>query len=60
MEVSMRKFRDWFELNRQTIGYTVGGFNLLNGLLMISTSPVVAVFWLVLGAAIIFDSKMFK
>lgn len=56
----MEKFKLWFELNRQTIGYTVGGFNLLNGLLMIPTSPAIAIFWLLLGAVIIFDSMMFK
>lgn len=56
----MDKFKQWFELNRQTIGYTVGGFNLLNGLLLVPTSPIMAVFWLVLGAAIIFDVMMFK
>lgn len=56
----MRKFLDWFELNRQTIGYTVGGFNLLNGLLLIPTSLGLAVFWMLLGAVIIFDTKTYK
>lgn len=56
----MEKFKLWFELNRQTIGYTVGGFNLLNGLLMVPTNLVMAIFWLLLGAVIILDTKMFK
>ena len=56
----MQKFKDWFELNRQTIGYTIGGFNLLNGLLHLPTNVGMAIFWLCVGLAIIFDTKAFK
>lgn len=56
----MRKFLDWFELNRQTIGFAVGGLNLLNGLLMLPSNLVLAIFWLLLGAVIIFDTYMYK
>jgi hypothetical protein len=57
----MEKFMEWFGRNRQKIGYTVGGLNVLNGVL----SLVAGNFWsgvifIVLGSALIFDAKAFK
>jgi hypothetical protein len=57
----MEKFMEWFGRHRKTIGYTVGGLNVLNG----TTSIVLGdtwsgIFFVVLGLAIIFDSKVFK
>ena len=55
------KFFEWFGRNRKTIGYTVGGVNLGSGIAAIAGGSVwPGVLWLVLGAAIILDAKVFK
>ena len=52
---------EWFGRNRVKIGYTVGGLNVLNGVLSISVGDTWSgVFFIVLGSAIIFDAKVFK
>jgi hypothetical protein len=57
----MDKFFEWFGRHRETIGYTVGGVNLGSGIAAIVGGSVWSgIFWLVLGAAIIFDTRMFK
>jgi hypothetical protein len=57
----MEKFFEWFGRHREPIGYTVGGINLLNGFVgIISGNVVNGVCWLLLGSAIIFDTRMFK
>jgi hypothetical protein len=57
----MIKFLEWFGRYRQTIGYTVGGLNVLNGILNILAGNIAGgIFWLVLGSAIILDAKVFK
>ena len=57
----MENFIAWFERNRKTIGYTVGGFNLFVGLTnLLVGSGILAIFWLAVGSAIIFDAKHFK
>ena len=57
----MEKFFEWFGRHRQMIGYTVGGFNILNGLLNLLVGNLAGgIFWLVLGGAIIIDAKYFK
>lgn len=57
----MEKFMEWFGRNRKTIGYTVGGLNVFNGVVQLASGNLVnAVFWLVLGSAIILDARMFK
>jgi len=57
----MEKFFEWFGRNRLTIGYTVGGLNMLNGALSISSGDTWSgIFFIVLGSAIIFDTKVFK
>ena len=57
----MEKFMEWFSRHRKTIGYTIGGINVLNGVASVSLGDTLnGVFFIVLGSAIIFDSKVFK
>jgi hypothetical protein len=57
----MEKFFEWFGRNRKTIGYTVGGINILNGVVSLTLGDTVnGIFWIILGSAIVFDAKMFK
>jgi hypothetical protein len=57
----MEKFMEWFGRNRITIGYTIGGINVLNGVASVALGDTLnGVFFIVLGSAIIFDSKVFK
>lgn len=57
----MEKFMEWFGRNRQTIGYTVGGLNVFNGLVnLIAGNALFGISWMVIGGAIILDAKYFK
>jgi hypothetical protein len=57
----IEKFMEWFGRNRITIGYTVGGINVVNGVATVALGDTLGgVFFIVLGSAIIFDSKVFK
>jgi hypothetical protein len=57
----MIKFMEWFTRNRQTIGYSIGGLNVVNGVLSVSQGDTLSgVCFIVLGAALIFDAKEFK
>jgi hypothetical protein len=57
----MNKFFEWFGRNRKTIGYLVGGVNLGSGIAAIAGGSVwPGIVWLILGAAIILDARMFK
>lgn len=57
----METFITWFEKNRKTIGYVVGGMTLLSGLADLAVGRSLAgAMWIVLGAAIVFDTKTFK
>ena len=57
----MEKFMEWFGRNRKTIGYTIGGINVLNGVASVAIGDTLnGIFFIVLGSAIIFDSKVFK
>ena len=57
----MNKFMEWFTRNRQTIGYTIGGLNVLNGVLSVSQGDTgIGLCFIVLGTALIFDAKAFK
>jgi hypothetical protein len=59
--LSMEKFIEWFGRHRKTIGYTAGGVNLGAGIAAIAGGSVwPGILWLVLGAAIILDARMFK
>ena len=57
----MDKFFEWFGRNRKTIGYVVGGANIGSGIVQIASGSFwPGIVWLVLGAAIILDTRMFK
>jgi len=57
----MDKFFEWFGRNRKTIGYVVGGANLGSGIVQIAGGHFWhGIVWLVLGASIILDTRMFK
>ena len=52
---------EWFGRNRITIGYVVGGVNVLNGVTNVALGDILGgVCFIILGSAIIFDSKVFK
>jgi hypothetical protein len=54
----MIKFMEWFGRNRRTIGYTVGGMNLITGVMDSLNGNINqgAMFFL-LGIVIIIDAK---
>jgi hypothetical protein len=55
------KFIVWFGRNRRTIGYTVGGLNLLVALShLIQGQYGSMLLWLVIGSMIVFDTWEFK
>jgi hypothetical protein len=57
----MEKFIEWFGRNRKTIGYVVGGANLGSGIVQIASGSFwEGALWVVIGTAIIFDTKEFK
>jgi hypothetical protein len=57
----MSKFIEWFGSHRRKIGYTIGGLNLFMGAAGILVGDYAsAVFWLILGGAIVLDTKYFK
>ena len=57
----MIKFLEWFGRNRITIGYAVGGINVVNGVASIALGDTLSgLFFIVVGSAIIFDAKVFK
>lgn len=54
-------FLNWFARNRILIGYAVGTINLLNGLMFFNAGNVFSgIFWTILGAIIVLDTKEFK
>ena len=55
------KFIVWFGNNRKTIGYTIGGVNVLSGInYAVQGTYGLALLWLIIGGAIILDSYEFK
>jgi hypothetical protein len=57
----MSTFLEWFGRHRTTIGYTVGGCNVLNGILSVLIGDTsTGIFFIVMGSVIIFDAKVFK
>ena len=57
----MEKFSNWFGRNRQTIGYTIGGLNVVSGLGQLASGQFwPGIVWLVLGIALVFDAHEFK
>ena len=57
----MSNFLTWFERNRKSIGYVVGGANLGSGIGQIAKGEIAnGAMMVVLGLAIILDTRMFK
>lgn len=57
----MDNFLNWFGRHRKSIGYVIGGLNLGSGLSYIMLGDYVSgVLWLIIGTAIIIDTKEFK
>jgi hypothetical protein len=57
----MSKFLEWFDRNRRTIGYCIGTANIIDGtLLVIFGEYSFGIFWMLLGAFIVFDSWEMK
>lgn len=57
----MDNFLNWFGRHRKSIGYVIGGLNLGSGLSYIMLGDHVSgILWLIIGTAIIIDTKEFK
>lgn len=57
----MEKFLNWFGRNRIAVGYTVGGLNILSGLVNVLVGNILSgIIWVIIGTAIVFDTKYFK
>lgn len=57
----MSNFLSWFERNRKSIGYVVGGANLGSGIGQCFRGEIAnGAMMIVLGLAIILDTRMFK
>ena len=57
----MNDFFEWFGRHRKTIGYTVGVMNLLSGINYFAHGQTFSgILWIILGAAILFDTKEYK
>lgn len=57
----MQKFIDWFDRNRRSIGYGIGGLNIGSGLGQIAVGNVPSgILWVVIGAVIVYDTWTFK
>lgn len=55
------KFIAWFGRNRKTIGYSVGGANIVSSIVHLSNGQIVSgVVWLIVGLMIVFDTYEFK
>lgn len=57
----MDSFFNWFGRNRKTIGYTIGGLNIVSGLGHMADGQFwPGIVWLVLGISLVFDTHQFK
>ena len=57
----MNEFLNWFNKHRKSIGYVIGGLNLGSGLGYIMADDWLSgILWLIIGTAIIIDTKEFK
>ena len=57
----MSKFFEWFGRNRQPVGYTIGGLNLLAALsYYLQGQSGLAMLWMVIGMFLIWDAADFK
>jgi hypothetical protein len=57
----MKTFLEWFGRNRKTIGYSVGGLNVIDGIVSILFEDYTnGILWLLVGIVILIDTKEFK
>jgi hypothetical protein len=57
----MSKFLSWFERNRKSIGYVIGGVNLGSGVGHIINGDIAnGVVYVILGLVLVLDTRMFK
>jgi hypothetical protein len=57
----LEKFFVWFSENRRSIGYTIGGLNVLSGVnYALHGDYGLALLWCVIGGLLILDSYEFK
>jgi hypothetical protein len=57
----MNSFLNWFERNRKSIGYVVGGANIGSGLGQLAKGEIAnGAMMLLIGLAIVLDTRMFK
>jgi len=56
----MNKFLDWLGRNRKTIGYTIGGLNVGNGIGQMLVGQASGLVWVVIGVFLIWDAYEFK
>jgi len=57
----MSKFLSWFERNRKSIGYVIGGVNLGAGIGHIFNGDITnGIVYTILGLVLILDTRMFK
>ena len=57
----MFKITTWFMKHRTAVGYTIGFANNISGLANIAVGNVVGgLFWLAIGALIVYDVRTFK
>lgn len=57
----MNAFANWFDRNRTSIGYTAGIMNILSGVGYLATGQMLsAACWLIIGSAIVFDTRTYK
>jgi hypothetical protein len=48
--------KHWFNKHRNTIAKTIGGLNLVNGLVLIPQQPLTGFIFLLVGVLIVWDS----
>jgi hypothetical protein len=57
----MNTVKEWLWNNRTKIGYSIGGLNVLNGIINLAIGNFgLALLWLVVGGFIIYDVKTYQ
>ena len=52
------KVYKWLMDNRVAIGYTIGGINVLSGLINIALGNMSGLLWIAIGSYIIYDARI--
>lgn len=57
----MNKVKTWLWQKRDTIGYSIGAANVASGVVNIAVGNIVAgLFWVAIGAFIIYDVRTYR